>query len=320
MEMTSATQANLEPRQNPASAQHYTLNTKAKTAPIPPRRLDFDFNAATAKRYFYADDPFLSAFWLSMSTLFPAGEDFFIASVRQYRDQIDDPVLRAQIAGFIGQEAMHKKEHMAWNAMARQQGYPTRALEETLGGVLGSLQRFTPKIFRLATTVCLEHYTAITAEQLLRDPAQQAVVDPEALQIWLWHALEENEHKSVAFDVFQQVSGNYLIRAGAMIPTTLIYFMVITGFQITLLSSDGQLLNVRGHLRGLKALFGENGMFTRLKAPYLDFYRRDFHPTQHDTVELLEEWREKLFGKDGLLLRHYKTADRQDISKHASAG
>lgn len=292
------------------NASHTAFTAKAGSKQIPPRQLDFGFDAANAKRYFYADDPFMSAFWLTMSTLFPAGEDFFIASVRHYRDQIDDPVLRSQIAGFIGQEAMHKKEHMAWNAMARQLGYPTRTLEKILGGVLGSLQRFTPKTFQLATTVCLEHYTAITAEQLLRDPSQQAEVDPEVLKLWLWHALEENEHKAVAFDVYQQVSGNYLLRAGAMIPTTFIYFMVITGFQITLLASDGQLLNIRGHVRGLKTLFGRNGLFTRLKTPYLDFYRRDFHPQQHDTVALLEQWREQLFGASGLLLKHYKTAGR----------
>lgn len=312
MEMTSATPISTRSRNEQATTSRSgpkdKKKTKAKAAQIPPRRLDFDFSPATAKRYFYDDDPFLSAFWLTMSTLFPAGEDFFIASVRHYRDQIDDPELRAQIAGFIGQEAMHKKEHVAWNAMASELGYPTRALEEALGGVLGGLQRFTPKIFQLATTVCLEHYTAITAEQLLRDPAQQASVDPEALKIWLWHALEENEHKSVAFDVFQQVSGNHLLRAGAMIPTTVIYFMVITGFQIRLLAADGQLFNIPGHVRGLKYLFGSNGLFTRLKKPYLDFYRRDFHPTQHDTVALLDEWRDKLFGKSGLLLKHYRAA------------
>jgi len=299
MEMTSATVV------RPRSRQKHT-----PVAPIQARRVDFNFSSATAKRYFYADDPFLSAFWLAMSTLFPAGEDFFIASVRHYRDQIDDPELRSQIAGFIGQEAMHKKEHLAWDAMASELGYPTRTLENVLRGVLGGLQRFTPKIFQLATTVCLEHYTAITAEQLLRDPSQQASVDPEALKLWLWHALEENEHKSVAYDVFQQVSGNYLLRAGAMIPTTAIYFMVITGFQIRLLAADGQLFNIPGHVRGLKYLFGRHGIFTRLKAPYLDFYRRDFHTSQHDTVALLEEWRHRLFGEAGLLLSQYRPATR----------
>ena len=66
---------------------------------VPPRRMKFDFNVETAERYFYKSDPFLSAFWLTMSTLFPAGETFFIDSVRHYRDRIKDPALQEEIAG-----------------------------------------------------------------------------------------------------------------------------------------------------------------------------------------------------------------------------
>lgn len=273
---------------------------------VPPRRMKFQFDADTATRYFYNEDPFLSAFWLTMSTLFPAGETFFIESVRHYRDRIDDADLLADINGFIGQEAMHRKAHLQWNAVGRQQGYPTRAMEKILGGVLGGLQRFTPRAFQLATTVCLEHYTAIAAEQLLRDPQHQGMTDPETLKLWLWHALEESEHKSVAFDVYQAVSGNYWLRAGTMVPTTVIYFAVITGFMVAALAADRRLLDIPLHVRGLKYLFGHEGLFTRLKQPYLDFYRRDFHPTQHDTEALLAEWRERLFGEAGLLAREYQ--------------
>lgn len=278
------------------------------SAAVPPRRLKFRFDADTAVRYFYNEDPFLSAFWLTMSTLFPAGETFFIESVRHYRDRITDPALLAAINGFIGQEAMHRKAHLQFNAMGRQQGYPTKAMEKILGGVLGGLQRFTPRIFQLATTVCLEHYTAIAAEQLLRDPQHRAMTDPETLKLWLWHALEESEHKSVAFDVYQTVSGNYLLRAGTMIPTTVIYFSVIAAFMVAALAADRRLLDLPMHVRGLKYLFGRDGLFTRLKQPYLDFYRRDFHPTQHDTEALLAEWRENLFGEGGILAREYQPA------------
>lgn len=298
------------PARKPAKASRKKSGgAQQQNSAVPPRRMKFDFNVETAERYFYKSDPFLSAFWLTMSTLFPAGETFFIDSVRHYRDRIKDPALQEEIAGFIGQEAMHRKVHMQYNDMGKQQGYPTKVMEKVLGGVLGGLQRFTPKIFQLATTVCLEHYTAIAAEQLLRDPEHQSLADPEALKIWLWHALEENEHKSVAFDVYQEVSGNYLLRAGAMVPTTVIYFAVITAFMVAALASDRRLFDIPNHLRGLEYLFGSDGLFTRLKEPYLDFYRRDFHPTQHDTVELLAEWREKLFGESGILAREYQPAN-----------
>ena len=88
-------------------------------------------------------------------------------SVRHYRKDITDGKLKAQVAGFIGQEAMHSKEHEAWNEMGVKFGYPTDKLDKSLGKLLGLVQKRTPKIFQLAATVCLEHYTAIIAEQLL---------------------------------------------------------------------------------------------------------------------------------------------------------
>lgn len=278
------------------------------TVNIPPRRLDFEFDAQTAKRYFYADDPFLSAFWITLSTLFPEGEDFFVQSVRHYRKEITDPTLRAQVAGFIGQEAMHSKEHEAWNELGAKFGYPTGKLDRQLGKLLGRVKRFTPKIIQLSATVSLEHYTAIIAEQLLRDDSHRQLADPETLKLWLWHALEENEHKTVAYDVFEKVSGNYFIRAGVMVPTTIIFFAVIAAYQAQMLASDKQLFNLKNNWKGVKFLFGRKGLFTKLWPQYLDFFKPGFHPSQHDTDALLDEWRERLFGEDGMLTEQHQQA------------
>ena len=281
------------------------------TVNIPPRRLDFEFDATTAKRYFYADDPFLSAFWITLSTLFPEGEDFFVQAVRHFRKDITDPTLKAQVAGFIGQEAMHSKEHEAWNELGQKFGYPTEKLDKTLGKLLGGVKKFTPKIFQLSATVSLEHYTAIIAEQLLRDESHRELADPETLKLWLWHALEENEHKTVAYDVYEKVSGNYLLRAGTMIPVTVVFFAVIGIFQAQMLASDGKLLDLRNNWKGLKFLFGRKGLFTKLWPQYLDFFKPGFHPSQHDTDALLDEWRERLFGKDGMRTEQHEQASQR---------
>ncbi|MFZ5723435.1 MAG: metal-dependent hydrolase [Pseudomonadota bacterium] len=281
---------------------------------IPPRRMDFDFTPAQTTRYYYDNDAFLSSFLTTLSSLFPEGEQYFVDSVRHYRDGITDPVLKAQVAGFIGQEAMHSKEHAAFNDAATAQGYPVDKLHRDVGALLHFVQKTTPKSFQLATTVCLEHYTAIMAEMLLRDPDVQAKFSPEMRQLWMWHALEENEHKVVAWDVYEKTVGSYLLRTFAMIPTTIVFFIVAFTFHARLLAADGQLFKFRQNWNGLKYCWGgRKGVFSRLLPQYLDFFRPSFHPSHHDTDALLDEWREKLFREGGLLHGKAKKPNGQPL-------
>ncbi len=273
---------------------------------IPPRRLDFEFTTESS-RYYYDNNPFLSTFLTALSSLFPEGESFFVESVRHYRDQITDPILKAQVSGFIGQEAMHSKEHQAFNEMATRQGYPVDKLDKAVGKLLHFGQKILPKSVQLSITVSLEHYTAIIAEMLLRDPVVQSKFSAEARHLWLWHALEENEHKTVAYDVYEKVVGSYALRAGTMIPVTIIFFAVAFAFHARLLAADGQLLNIRQNASALKYLWnGKKGVFSRLLPQYLDFFKPSFHPKQHDTDALLQAWSKILFAPEGLLYDQLK--------------
>lgn len=286
---------------------------------IPPRRLDFEF-PETMKRYYFDDSPFLSSFLTTLSALFPEGESFFVESVRAYRDQITDPVLRAQVSGFIGQEAMHSKEHAAFNEAATRMGYPVLQQDKELGYLLRFGQKFLPKAVQISITTALEHYTAIIAEMLLRDPDVQQKFSPEMRQLWMWHALEENEHKTVAYDVYEQVSGSYLLRAGTMIPVTAIFFAVVAINHTRMLAADGKLTNFKDNWNGLKYCWGgRKGVFSRLLPQYLDYFRPGFHPKQHDTDALLNEWREKLFGVDGTLSTQLKKTASKKKSAAKSA-
>lgn len=285
-----------------AVEQSPTRTPLGATANIPPRRMDFEFPEAQSPRYFYGNDPFLSHFWNTFSSLLPEGEAFFVQAVRHYRDQVSDPVLKAQVAGFIGQEAMHSKEHLAFNNMIGTKGLPMPELQRDIGWLLKTVAKYTPKSLQLAATVCLEHYTAIIAEQLLREPAHRDMLgDTDAMKMWLWHAVEESEHKNVAYDLYEKTVGSYALRAGTMIPTTIILAIVMVIFQVRMMAADKQLFKLRQNARGIAYLWGRQGLFPRLAPQFFDFFRRDFHPSQHDTEALLDEWREKLFGVDGLL-------------------
>lgn len=280
---------------------------------IPPRRMDFAF-AQSTPRYWYGDDAFVSLYFGMLSALFPEGEQFFVDSVRHFRDRIQDPVLKAQIAGFIGQEAMHTKEHQSLNAAMQKMGVPLEDIDRELKPILGLVRKITTKRMQLAATCALEHFTATIAEQLLRDPQHRQNAHPEVRGLWLWHALEENEHKTVAYDVYEQVGGNYPERVVVMMAATAIFLGLTTWWHGKLLAKDKRLFRFRDNWKGVTYLWGRKGLFTKLMPQYLDYYKPGFHPNDHDTRELLEEWRGILFGEGGMLYGQIRKPNGQPMN------
>jgi uncharacterized protein len=161
-------------------------------------------------------------------------------------------------------------------------------------------KKTAPAAARLAVTCALEHFTAILAEQLLTDEAHRHALDPSVRDLWVWHALEESEHKAVAFDVFQEVSASYTIRIRVMIIVTLFFVGFISYSHVRLLSARG-LLGAGNVARTLDYLWLRPGLFRRLVPQYLAYFRPGFHPNDRDTSGLLADWRERLFGREGTL-------------------
>lgn len=267
---------------------------------IPPRQVDFRFPEHSA-RYFYDNNPFATHFFGMLSGIFPPGEMYFVDAVRHYRSHITDKTLLAKISGFIGQEALHGREHDRLNDMLDARGIHTHHADRAIRVGLNLLKKVSPAQ-QLACTAFMEHFTALLGEQLLSDETFRASADPEMLQLWMWHALEELEHKAVTYDVYQKVSDSRARRflavplvAGALLPA-IAYSMVM------MLKDDNQLRNRDGNRRGLKLLFdGKNGFISRFLPKMTTFLRKDFHPDYHDTDALVAQWKEKLFGEHGEL-------------------
>ena len=136
---------------------------------IPRRNVELDLDPTVVPRDWYDGDPFVSSHLDALSLLFPEGERFFVDSVKQLRHLVDDPDLQRRIAGFIGQEAMHGKEHRAFNALIDAPG-----VERWLRGFLqGVVRRVLSPRSQLAVTAALEHFTAMMAESLLRRPSMR---------------------------------------------------------------------------------------------------------------------------------------------------
>jgi uncharacterized protein len=270
---------------------------------VPTRRISFEESLQTVPKHFAAEgDLILSHVAASLSSVFPDGEDFFVRSVRHFRDEITDPELKRQVAGFIGQEAMHGREHRAFNDRLDELGYPVKRFERLTKKGLELRERVAPPTSNLAATAALEHFTATLAELVLSSQETRDLFGhDEVRNLFLWHALEESEHKAVAFDVYKAVGGTERMRTWTM---NFLTFGFIAGMaaQVFVTLLFDRATYKRGNLRKSWRKFRASPMMQREVWERLrDYNRPDFHPDDHDTTELVERWRAELFGAEGTL-------------------
>ncbi|WP_078280748.1 metal-dependent hydrolase [Mycobacteroides franklinii] len=273
------------------------------------RRIRFRFgDDGKAHKYFVEDDIVYSHFVAGLSGGFPPGEEGFIRSVRKFSDQITDPVLKKRVAGFIGQESVHGQEHRRVNEKLVEMGYPI-AWWDSKKQVdrLIRFENMLPPRAHLAFTAMAEHMTAILAERTLGSEEVQAIPgDPEVWHLLNWHALEELEHKSVAFDVYRAVGGTETMRIGLMLVAMTIVPPLMLGILAgSLLSDPVARRQPRRLLREARGLFG-GPLFKGILSDVRQYLRPGFHPDDINTGELLDRWQQELFGSKGILVDHLK--------------
>jgi predicted metal-dependent hydrolase len=277
------------------------------TTTVETRRVSFEYPTVDElPRHFVSGDPAMSHVVAVLSAMFPDGEDFFVRSVRTFRDDLTDPTLRRNVAGFIGQEAMHGREHRELNARLAELGYPTKGVERLVDFGLRLRERLWSRRSNLAVTAALEHYTATLAEVLLDDEAARERFDvPDIQLLLLWHALEESEHKAVAFDVYRAVGGTERLRRFMMNLTTVLFLSSLVGSTTVSLLMDP---TVRRHpvaaLRSVAALRHSPFVTRDVRRRLRDYNRHGFHPDDNDASALLDRWRDDLVGIDGKVVTH----------------
>ncbi len=281
--------------------------TRVPPRDVRTRRIGFDYPTGSMSRHYVDGDLVMSHVVAVLSAMFPEGEDYFVRSVRRHADRVDDPELQVQVRGFIGQEVTHGREHRALNERLQQMGYPTRRVDRAAKRGLALYERFAPPMLPLAMTAALEHYTATLAETLLTSERAQALLgESEVRSMLLWHALEESEHKAVAFDVFRAAGGTETMRIWTMRWVTFSFLANVTVHTILSMLADRATYRPRVLLRSIRALrhspFLSPEMVRHLRA----YNKRGFHPDDNDNSELIARWRAELFGQDGTLADHLK--------------
>ena len=245
---------------------------------------------APPPRWWHSGDPGRTAFFNALSSTFPVGEKFFMTAVRHYRDGTPEP-LRSQINDFLYQESMHSREHVVFNRQAEDAGFDIAPLEERARRTIAWVKR-RPPLQQLAATCALEHFTATLAHDALADPEHLGGATPEAKRLWQWHAMEEIEHKAVAFDTYLHATRDmtafrrWLKRCLVMCVTTVRFHYVIFRNTADLLRQDGY--NDFATWRKLLGyLYGRPGTLRLLLLGVFTYMRPGFHPWQIDDRALL---------------------------------
>lgn len=260
-------------------------------------RSNLDFKLEDVPRFWLGNDPFRTRMFDALSLTFPDGERYFIQSVRLFRDQITDPELKQKVADFIRQEAQHGIAHDKMNQLMRDQGQPIDRFIETMKRMFAFELKYRSDKYNVAMTAAAEHLTALMADTFYANKATLADAHPYVRALLAWHAIEEMEHRDVAYDVMKDVAQvDELTRKYALAFTALLMPAFTIYRANVMLKYDGFSLaeRIQMNIKGLPWFIGKNGILTSMRKPFMSWFNKDFHPSQHPIIKQYPVWVETL--------------------------
>lgn len=253
------------------------------------RKLLIDLTPPFASRW-NGGDAFRSAFFSALSMSFPVGEQYFMDSVRAGLKMLppeEQQRLAPEVQGFVGQEATHRRIHALFNGHLTNLGY-TNELERRTTRRLQTNAHRDVRI-HVAATAATEHLTAIFADWMFRHPEALQGAEPRLQTLWMWHAAEEAEHCSTAFDIYRALNGGERWRLRLLRYVTLTFAMDMTRQTIRNLWHDGSLFKWSTWKSAATLLFAKDGLIRGSVAQWRAYQSPDFHPRQQDTSQS-EQW------------------------------
>jgi|TARA_R110002020_G_scaffold263353_2_gene477823 uncharacterized protein len=266
---------------------------------ILPRDLHFDMSSA-GTGHWLDNNPVATAIFNAMSLTFPGGERMFMDAVKAYRSEVSGK-LAEDVKDFITQEAIHSREHHLLNNMIDRDKYPVAEIEAAIDEKI-SFGRSGGRFRMLMATICLEHFTAMMADLMVGLDVDGAPLfsktDPSLERLWLWHAMEETEHKAVAYDVFLEATRDwsplkrYFRRSLSMLLITKHFTTNIAEYSVKLLLADGY--SQKDAERAVKEfLWKKPALFGKGWKVWLSWFKPGFHPWDHDNRDVMAHWKEE---------------------------
>jgi predicted metal-dependent hydrolase len=280
------------------------MSASVRPADIEVKPRDIRFGVADGhSRYWMNGDPVATAVMNAMSLTFPDGERMFIDAVKAYRSQLS-PKLQEDVRNFIAQEAIHSREHVGLNDLIDPEHYPVDEILAEIRSKIGRTRAGGP-MRMLVATIGLEHFTAMMAELRIKSDDQFVNVDPAIERMWRWHAMEEMEHKAVAYDVYMEATRGwsplkrYLRRCIGMAIITHSFVQSTIERATKLLAADG--FSPKAARRAAaRYLWIKPGILRRGVGAYLSWYRPGFHPWDHKAPPQVAAWRAEFDAQAGL--------------------
>ncbi len=245
------------------------------------------------ERWWAGGDPVATAWFTALSATFPRGETLFIDAVKAFRDDAP-PELAAEIRAFIKQEVNHSREHLAFNRLAAAAGYDLTKIDAWVEHMLG-LVYARPKYWWLGVTIALEHFTAMFAHEFLAHPGHFAGAASDQGELWRWHAVEELEHKGVAYDTWLHATRDWS-RWRRWKAKSLLMLIISRRFVMHRSRDAAQLLAQDG-ITGWSAwsrlvwyLAGKPGILRRVFPAWCSYFLPGFHPWNHDDRALIGKY------------------------------
>ena len=273
---------------------------------FPVRTLAADLSAGFPLRWFDGD-AFRSHLFNAMSMSFPVGEQSFIDSVlgaaRLLPKTPEHASLHATIRDFAAQESAHSNMHKVYNAQLERHGLVNRWQHWSTRLIALGERRGIGAMDKLAVTAAFEHYTALLADMLLRHPDMMRGASPLMQALWCWHAVEETEHKAVAFDLYATLGGGYARRMRWYLYATINFIGMATCQTLLNLKRDRSLLRSAVWFSAARFLLGRQGLVWHAAGPMLAYLRPGFHPWQQDNRALATKWLAENSGRYRVL-RH----------------
>ena len=280
---------------------------------IPIRHMAFDFDHKQIDPKFYLNAELASAYFSSLSIFLTYGEDLVIETARYHRDLLNDPVLKQRVTSLIGQEALHSKLHEELNDAFLKADLPVVLFRKWAEFVFDYGFKRLSQPMKLSLMAGIEHFTAVLAEYMMKhESVFLNTVDEKQRAIWMWHMLEESEHKDIAYDVFQALSNRYLLRIAGFVPALITILVLIStaSLLVPFYRKPSNLISWsywRDVPRSVQLIFGlKDGVYGSTWQHIFDYLRPDFHPNDYDTSDYLNYYKKRLLNpSDGILAPYF---------------